>query len=213
VAPEDRSGEPDVESLLRRGRQAIDAGEWRMAHRFAQAATALGPDRLDAQRLLRETDEGLAQESVAAIQAAAQLREHQEQGDGARRRRLPSFTTQSLRRANFGNAATTTEEARPRRRRRLGVGLPVVRSGVWSAAAAVVLFFLFASVAFGAFQLMGGGDDDGTGDTLVASTPGAGGAAGPPPTETPTAEATAEPTATPEPGVAPASPSAWPVDC
>ncbi len=204
--PADPEG-TDLEGLLNRASAAAAGGQWRAAQRFAQAALALDPDRIDAQRLLRDAERGLSDESLAAIRAAARLRSQQEQSGGRRRFGLPSFTIQSLRRPRADRSdAGETSEPQVRRRRAVGV-LPSMPSRVLIPAASVLLFFLFASIAFGAFQLMGGGGDGGGGDALVSSggTSGAGvgGAAGPPPTATPTEETTAEPTATPEPGVAP----------
>ena len=198
--------DPTLDDLLRRARVAADAGQWRMAQRFAQAASSLAPDRLDAQRLLKEVDAGLSTEALGAIEAAARRREQQELASSGGRFRLPSFTMQSLRRARFDGGSGAASSKR-RRRRVVGLpGLPVELPRVLIPAAAVVLFFLFAGAAFGAFQLMsgdggdGGNGGDGPSDVLVASTPGTGGGvAGPPPSET----ATGESTATPEPGAAP----------
>ncbi|MQC25545.1 MAG: hypothetical protein DWG78_01225, partial [Chloroflexi bacterium] len=143
--------------------------DWREARRYARAALALTPDLVTAAVILREADDALSNESLAAIQAAAQVTQRQLSQD-RRPRKLPFVGL-------FGGLLG-------------GLSFPSVPrvaaggSSLLPIAGAATLFVLAGLTAFIALGQLSGSGEDGSPDRVAASaTPAAdGGSPGATPT-------------------------------
>ena len=78
--------EVEAQALLQRASAGAERRDWREARRYARAALVLAPDSIAAASIVSQADQALSAESLAAIQAAAQVTQRQLSEDRARRR-------------------------------------------------------------------------------------------------------------------------------
>ena len=182
--------EADVDALMRLASAARARGEWRETRRHARAALALVPQLEAAELLVAEADQALSAETLAAIQAAAEVTQQQLE-ERRQRRRFPLaglFGGLPLPRLALPRVALPSGPSLPRP----GFGWPRIPGGGLSRASvggtpilpiagAATLFVLAGLAAFIALGQLSN-DDGGEPPALAANAtsvpePGAGGGA------------------------------------